>query len=276
LNRSIWRTTFAVTGVLLYAAAAGAQTATQTFPYDHIHLNVPDAAAAASWYEKNFGGRRISEAPDRIMFGAVRLMFLRSREIAPPSQGTAIDHLGFSVPDVDAKLRELEAAGAKIEGPAREVPNLFKLGFAVDPWGTRLEIVQDAELLGLHHVHMRGPDPDAIFTWLLDKFGGERTRMKGQLDGVRYTVPGFSTVWILVQRGESVPSQGHAIDHIGWRSQGPIAETASALTAKGVTLTSQPRPLPLPNGPSINFFYVAGPAGARIEIVERPGLKPGE
>jgi hypothetical protein len=41
-------------------------------------------------------------------------------------------------------------------------------------------------------------------------------------------------------------------------------------------LTSQPRPLDLPNGPSINFFHVAGPDGARIEIVERPGLKPGQ
>jgi hypothetical protein len=41
------------------------------------------------------------------------------------------------------------------------------------------------------------------------------------------------------------------------------------------------------NGPGVNFSYVAGPAGvtvtseprplgARIEIVERPGLKPGE
>jgi hypothetical protein len=28
--------------------------------------------------------------------------------------------------------------------------------------------------------------------------------------------------------------------------------------------------------PPINFFYVAGPDGARIELVERPGLKPGE
>jgi hypothetical protein len=48
------------------------------------------------------------------------------------------------------------------------------------------------------------------------------------------------------------------------------------LTAKGVEATSMPRPLSLPNGPSINFAYVAGPAGARIEIVERPGLKPGQ
>ena len=51
----------------------------QTFPYDHIHVNVPDPAAAANWYEKNFGGRRITEAPDRLMFGSTRFMFLKKR-----------------------------------------------------------------------------------------------------------------------------------------------------------------------------------------------------
>jgi hypothetical protein len=48
------------------------------------------------------------------------------------------------------------------------------------------------------------------------------------------------------------------------------------LEGKQVQLTSQPRPLNLPGGPPINYFYVAGPSGARSEIVERPGLKPGE
>jgi hypothetical protein len=43
-----------------------------------------------------------------------------------------------------------------------------------------------------------------------------------------------------------------------------------------VTVLTEPRPLALPNGPAINYAYVAGPAGAKIEIVERPGLKPGE
>jgi hypothetical protein len=66
------------------------------------------------------------------------------------------------------------------------------------------------------------------------------------------------------------------IDHIGWRSIGTIVETKAMLEGKKVQLTSQPSPLNLPNGPSINFFYVAGPDGTRIELVERPGLKPGE
>jgi hypothetical protein len=82
-------------------------------------------------------------------------------------------------------------------------------------------------------------------------------------------------MWILVQRGEAEPSEGHAIDHIGWRSTGALAKTIDELRAKAVTVLTEPRPLSLPNGPAINFSYVAGPAGAKIELVERPGLKPG-
>ena len=249
--------------------------AAQTFPYDHIHVNVPDPKAAADWYEKNFGGRRITEAPDRLMFGSTRFMFLRKAD-AKPSSGSAIDHVGFSFADIDAKMKEFEAAGIKIVTPTRDVPGLFKIAFVEDPWGTRIEVVQDPELLGLHHVHLRGPNPDEIFTWLLAKFGGQKTQLKGRLDAIKYSSPGFSDMWILVQRGDSVPSEGHAIDHIGWRSTGPLKDTIDGLRAKGVTVTSEPRPLPLPNGPTINFSYVAGPAGAKIELVERPGLKPGE
>jgi catechol 2,3-dioxygenase-like lactoylglutathione lyase family enzyme len=257
----------------VFAGTPNAQTA--TFPYDHIHLNVPDPAAAANWYEKFFGGKRITEAPDRIMFGSTRFMFLRKAD-ARPSAGSAIDHVGFSFADLDAKMKEFEAAGIKITQPVRDVQGLFKLGFVEDPWGTKIEVVQDPELLGLHHMHLRAPNPEESITWLLDKFGGKRTQLKGRIDAVRYDADGFSSMWILVQKGEAEPSIGHAIDHIGWRSVGPLAETINGLRAKKVEVTSEPRPLTLPNGPSINFSYVAGPSGARIELVERPGLKPGQ
>ena len=242
--------------------------AAQTFPYDHIHVNVPDPAAAANWYEKHFAGRRITEAPDRLMFGSTRFMFLKKAD-AKPSSGSAIDHVGFSFADLDAKMKEFEAAGIKIVTPAREVQGLFKLGFVEDPWGTRIEVVQDPELLGLHHVHMRGPNPDDVFGWLLAKFGGERTKLKGRIDAVKYSAAGFSTMWILVQRGEAEPSEGHAIDHIGWRSTGPLTKTIDSLRAQGVTVLSEPRPLVLPNGPTINFAYVAGPAGAYFDLLRR-------
>ena len=249
--------------------------AAQTFPYDHIHLNVPDPASAAGWYEKYFGARRTTEGPDRLMFGSTRLLFVKKAD-AKPSAGSAIDHIGFSVSDIDAKMKEFEAAGIKVVAPVRDVPGLFKLGFIEDPWGTRIEVVQDPELLGLHHIHMRGPNPDDVFAWLVAKFGGQRTKFKGSRDAIKYSAPGFSDVWILVQKGDAEPSEGHAIDHIGWRSTGPLSKTIDDLRGSGVTVLTEPAPLPLPHGPTINFAYVAGPAGAKIEIVERPGLKPGE
>jgi catechol 2,3-dioxygenase-like lactoylglutathione lyase family enzyme len=247
----------------------------QTFPYDHIHLNVPDPAAAASWYEKNFAGKRATEGPDRLMFGSTRFLFLKKAD-AKPSTGGAIDHIGFSFANIDMKMKELEAAGVKIVTPVREAQGLFKLGFVEDPWGTRIEVVQDPELLGLHHIHMRAADPDAVFTWLLAKFGGQRTKLKGRVDGVKYSAPGFNDMWILVQKGDAEPSEGRAIDHIGWRSTGPLAKTIDELRGKGVTVLQEPTHLPMATGPGVNYSYIAGPAGAKIEIVERPGLKPGE
>src|SRR5256885_8213685 len=185
--------------ILCAGLEAGAQTA--TLPYDHVHLNVPDQAKAVEWYQKNFGGKPTAENVERLMFGSTRLIFFKNPN-GQPSAGSSIDHIGFSFADLDAKMKELEAAGVKVVTPLRDVPNLFKLAFVEDPWGTKIEVVQDPDLLGLHHIHLRAADPAEMFTWLLAKFGGERTKLKGQIDAVKYSAAGFSDMWVLVQRGE--------------------------------------------------------------------------
>ena len=138
------------------AAAARAQTA--TLPYDHVHLAVADPPKAVEWYRKNLGGQLSSEGPDRVTFGKTRFIFLKADNVQP-SAGSAIDHVGFSFADLDAKMKEFEAAGIKVVTPVRDVPGLFKLGFVEDPWGVKIEVVQDPETLGFHHVHLRAPDP---------------------------------------------------------------------------------------------------------------------
>src|SRR5258705_445240 len=143
-----------VSFALVLCAALGAAAQTPTLPYDHIHLNVADQAKAVEWYQKNFGGKPTTEAAERLMFGSTRLIFLKNAN-GQPSAGSSIDHIGFSFADLDAKMKELEAAGVKVVTPVRDVPNLFKLGFVEDPWGTKIEVVQDPELLGLHHIHLR-------------------------------------------------------------------------------------------------------------------------
>src|SRR6266705_4165752 len=128
-----------VAAASLAAPRAAAQTPIMQI-VDHIHLNVPDQAKAVEWYQKNFGGQPMTEAPDRLMFGDTRLIFLRNPN-GQPSSGSAIDHLGFSFADLDAKMKEFEAADVKVVTPVRDVQGLFKLGFVEDPWGTRIEVV---------------------------------------------------------------------------------------------------------------------------------------
>lgn len=229
---------------------------------DHIHLNVPDQAKAVEWYQKNLGGQPMTEAPDRLMLGDTRLIFLPNAN-GQPSSGSALDHLGFSFADLDAKMKELEAAGVKVVTPVRDVAGLFKLGFVEDPWGTRIEVVQDSEKLGLHHVHLRAPDAAATLAWYKEKFGGESAKLKDRIDGLRYT-----GVWILVLRGDATPSEGHAIDHIGWRTT-DLSAKATELKAQNVKFTTEPRPLRLAGGVTVNYAYLEGPAGAKIELVQR-------
>jgi catechol 2,3-dioxygenase-like lactoylglutathione lyase family enzyme len=229
---------------------------------DHIHLNVPDQAKGVEWYQKNFGGQPMTEAPDRLMFGETRLIFLRNDK-GQPSAGSALDHLGFSVTDLDAKMKELEAAGVKVVTPLRDVQGLFRLAFVEDPWGTRIEVVQDSEKLGLHHMHLRAPDPAAVLAWYKEKFGGESGKLKDRIDGLKY-----GGVWLLVQRGDATPSEGHGIDHIGWRTNDLNAKTAE-YKGQGVKFTTEPRPLKLASGVMVNFAYLEGPEGAKIELVQR-------
>ena len=252
---------------LVCALAGSIHAQAPTLPYDHIHLNVPDQAQAVAWYEKNFGGKRTAEATERLMFGTTRLIFLRNAN-GQPSAGSAIDHLGFSVADLDAKVKDLADAGVKVTMQPREIPNLFKIAFVEDPWGTRIEVVQDPVLLGLHHIHMRAENPEDTFAWLLGKFGGERTKLKGNLDAVKYSAPGFSDMWVLVQRGAATPSEGKAIDHIGWRATNLDAKIAE-LKTKDVKVTTEPRPLTLADKTTIHYAYVEGPSGAKIELVQR-------
>src|SRR5262245_32065944 len=97
--------------VMSYATEVSAQTGFRNM-FDHLHLAAPDPIKAAEWYRKNLGGQPMTEGTDRLMFGETRVIFQRN-EKPTPSAGSVADHIGFRVQDVDAAMKELEAAGAR-------------------------------------------------------------------------------------------------------------------------------------------------------------------
>ena len=96
------------------AASAGAQT------YDHVHLAAPDPAKAIEWYRAHLGAQA-GDLLDRVQFGRTIFAFTQSAN-AQPSEGSVINHLGLSFTNLEAKVKELEAAGARVIAPLREAP----------------------------------------------------------------------------------------------------------------------------------------------------------
>jgi len=250
----------ALLGLLALGGPLSAQS--ETMMYDHVHMAVPDPPAAAAWYRRHFGGEEVDGRDERMLLGTTRFIF-RQEAQARPTEGGAVDHLGFSFADLDAKLRELEADGARVTSPRRDVEGLFPLAFVVDPWGVRLELIQDPHHPGFHHIHLRSTDPEQTLQQYQTLFGGVRTPLRGRLDGILY--PG--NVWLLVTRGEVFPSVGSAIDHLGWRAL--VSDTKLAeLRGRGVNVSSGPNDLTFVNG-TIRVFFIDGPNQVNIEIVQR-------
>lgn len=248
--------------VALPALPSGAQAQGFKPIFDHIHLAAPEPEKAVAWYREHFGGQTMKEAQDRLLYGDTRIVFQR-RATSLPSEGSVVDHIGFSVPNLDGAMKVFQTEGVKIVAAVRDVPGLFKLAFIEDPWGAKIEVVQDSDKLGFHHVHLRAPDPAATLAWYSQQFGGKTGKFKDRIDGIDY-----SGVWLLIQRGETTPSQGHAIDHIGFRPI-DLEKSVAAMKGRNVKFTTEPRPLTLGDGTVVHLAFAEGPDGVRIEMVQR-------
>ena len=250
---------------LLIAAAPAVSLAQSGFAdlIDHIHLAAPDQAKAVESYRLHFGAMATPEGTDRAMLGPTRLIFQKS-EMPKPSQGSVLGLIGFSVTDVDAAVTRLQSAGVKLVMPPMTMAGV-KMAQVTDPWGTLIEVVQDEQKLGLHHIGLVAPDPAAMLAWFAGTFGGKVAKFRG-IDGISY-----GGVWLFAAKGSSEPSAGHAIDHIGFRPAS-VDNSVAAMKAKSVKVTTEPRPLVLPSGTAMRLAFVEGPGGVRIELVQRENL----
>ena len=241
-------------------AAYGGRAQAQAISWDNIHMNVTEPARAAEWYVKHLGATPVGVPGQgtQVMFGKILVVFLKGQE-PQTSAGSLIDHIGLSYADADAQIKEIEAGGGKVLTPAREVPGIFKLGFVEDPFGIKIEVVQDPETLGFHHVHLLVPDPSTTLGWYQDKFGGERAKLKGKIDGLRY-----GGVWLLAQNnGGKIANPHGSIQYIGLLVS-DIHQMATTLQGKGVKFSVEPKQLR-------SLWYAIGEDcdGSRVEMIQR-------
>jgi lactoylglutathione lyase len=130
----------------------------QTFQFDHLHLRSPDPDATARFFETMFGAdvARGVYPPGTLYPGQMRVtMRVGGQKIliapahphdpmapAPPFPYYGLEHIGFTVEDLDATIAELRAKGADVAvGPLTRDAGTY-LAFIRGPEGIMVELVQ--------------------------------------------------------------------------------------------------------------------------------------
>ena len=208
--------------------------ATEALTYDHIHISVTDTKAATAWYITHLGATARPDGMDGVFFGSIRFNMRQTDKIVP-SHGTLLESVGLSYANLDERMRALERSGAKIVQAPRDVEGV-RTAIVEDPWGVRIELVQDPALLGFHHVRLRTTNPGALRAWFTDKLGGQPAK-SGSTSGLK-----FGGIWMFVDAAdtEPAPSANTAIDHLGFRTI-DIKAAVADLSTKGVKVLGEPR-----------------------------------
>lgn len=141
--------------------------------FDHVHLLSSDPIAAGDWYMKEFGLRRRGpDAPSRevrfrcgrqtgpsvgLLIDDVSVVIYpvgnakaafpdawKGREDLESSKGHTIDHIGFSVDNLDQTLERLKKDGVKVTDEPRSLfGGQIKFAFIEGPDHLRIEVLED-------------------------------------------------------------------------------------------------------------------------------------
>ncbi|MGK0222964.1 MAG: catechol 2,3-dioxygenase-like lactoylglutathione lyase family enzyme [Limisphaerales bacterium] len=267
------------TSILVSVALTGTVTATTSVwsasPH-HIHVASSSAVEATKWYQQYLECTAVADQPKAVDCQGMRIIFTERPSIGG-SQGTGINHISFSYADVVAKMSELESIGVRGSGvrlqrfedgsTVENLPGLFKHAFVFDPWGARIELIEDQELIGFHHVHLQSTDPAAAQEWYADNIGGERS-VFGEGSAHERAAIKFERMWLLFDQyaeGQPAPTDERSIDHIGFSADN-LAGLASSLADAGVNIQE-------PNKPEgarteAQRAYVSAPDGVLLALVE--------
>jgi hypothetical protein len=115
----------------------------------HVHFNNADPLAMQAWYAKVFGavpGKRGNfDAADITASSTVmNLTFTKSDMPVAPTKGRAANHIAFSITKLADYMMSPQMQGVQIDQPfAIQANGRTGLAFVVDPWGTRIELIDE-------------------------------------------------------------------------------------------------------------------------------------
>ena len=257
------------------AALGVASAEAQTVEFHHVQIISASPSEAADWYARYLDCKPIPDRNDAAACDGIELIFAAMPTMGS-TQGTGVNHIAFSYADLSRKMADLEAVGVRGSGvrlqrfddgaTLREPAGFFKHGFLFDPWGTRIELIEDPSREGFHHIHLSAMDPEATRAWYRTVFGGAPGRLRGTEEGLR-----FGDAWLLFSKhseGEPAPTRGRAIAHIAF-SVPNLAGQVPRLERRGVEFERMPG-VPAHGRTEAKLGLSRGPDNVTVALVE-PG-----
>src|SRR5579871_6732120 len=230
---------FAAISTLLGVAATVALLA-QTAPPNatgismgHIHLVVPDPPAMQKVWVDVMGGSAQTAGPLTMVKLPNVFVIITGGATAAGRLGTdgsVINHVGFSVKSYAATRAKAEAAGLAV----RELTP-GQQAFVTFPGNVTVEIQEDTGIAAeseFSHFHLSVPDQSAAREWYIKTFGGTEGERRKNLKGAK--LPGGFVDFLGIGgggrgKGKAAPdappapppaplagSKGRVLDHIGF------------------------------------------------------------
>jgi len=256
-------------GLTAAAAPASAQLAGPNaagVAFGHLHINASDVDAQVRFWTA-VGGKSVQrEKLTMVQFPGVYVV-VRKQDSTGGTDGSSINHIGFSVRDFDGSVAKWKAAGLTWE-PGRPSPD--GQGFLVAPDKIRVEIFerpsQPAPIM-MNHVHLQVTDIAQGQQWYGQYFGGVAGK-RGRWDVVN--VPGTELTIGKVDAVQT-PTKGRSLDHIGFEVKN-IDSFVAKLQAAGIKTDAAIRNSQ--NAAGLRIVFVTDPWGTEIEITEGLSATP--
>ncbi len=227
----------------------------------HTHLIVPNVAKHREIWKLLGGVERSSGRLQALMFPGMFIL-LREGQPAATSVETTANHIGFTVSDYSLYKAKLEAVGASFfldDGAGQIIADL--------PDGVRIELAVDAEQdlpIMFHHTHLAAAEGGELRQWYVEVFGAEMGERRGMFSAL---IPGGRVDFLPDINSDPLPSQGTAIDHIGFEVA-DLNAFAERMDTMGIVFNRAPECIA---EIGLCIAFITDPKGTYIELTQ--GLK---
>jgi len=225
----------------------------------HLHLNTTDVEASRRFWMDFLGATITKKGSLELYKFPDVLVAVRKAPVSGGTDGSAVNHLGFAVQDLDAMLDKCEKMGYPI---VKRMPDT-RQAFIMGPDNTKVELSEDKTQsmpIRHHHIHFFNGEVMETQAWYAKMFGAKPGR-RGKFEAA--DLPGVNLTFALSET-PVVPTKGRSVDHIGFEIKN-LEQFVKQLEAKGVKFDIPFRDVPK-LGLKIAFF--TDPWGAYVELTE--------